>query len=231
MVTIGLRLVINTVTLALATVPCRFREEVMPKIVDHDERRSHIADAVVRIIARDGFDRVTMREIASEAGYAHGAIVRYFPNKENLLEAAFVRIYTSAHERVTAAISGLRGLTALEHMCHEILPFAPRGAPSAKVVIAFWDHAAQNEHLRLIHEEHNMRWRAMFRTYLQQSRDDGELAEHVDIETAVNEIAVRNAGWQMTSVLLPLTASDEQIRHGLGALIAAYRRVPATVKV
>lgn len=203
----------------------------MPKIVDHDERRAHIADAVMRIIARDGFERVTMREIATEAGYAHGAIVRYFPNKDSLLEAAFVRVYSAAHARVLGAIEGHRGLDALRRMCAEILPFSPRGAASARVVLAFWDHAALNEHLTLIHEHHNMRWRDLFRTFLQQARDDDELAPQIDIETAVNEIAVRNAGWQMTSVLLPQTATDEQVERGLDALIASYRRAPATVGV
>ncbi|MBA4102389.1 MAG: TetR/AcrR family transcriptional regulator, partial [Arthrobacter sp.] len=36
----------------------------MPKIVDHDERRLELVDATWRIIARQGLEGATMREIA-----------------------------------------------------------------------------------------------------------------------------------------------------------------------
>ncbi|WP_329083874.1 hypothetical protein [Streptosporangium sp. NBC_01469] len=40
----------------------------MPKKVDHEVRRRHIAEALHRIIDRDGLDAVSLREVATEAG-------------------------------------------------------------------------------------------------------------------------------------------------------------------
>lgn len=198
----------------------------MPKIVDHDERRDHIADAAVQVIIRVGFDNLTMREIATEAGYAHGAIARYFPNKQSLLTAAFLRLYTQANDRIHAQIEDVRGLAALEGMCREILPYSPNGALYARVVISFWDHASQDDQVSRIHRANNMHWRDLFRRFLTEAREDGELADHVDIETAVNEIASRNAGWQMIAVLLPDMAGDGRLNDALAAVMATLRRQP-----
>jgi len=46
----------------------------VPKIVGHDERRLELVDATWRIIARHGMEGATLREIATEAGFAHGAL-------------------------------------------------------------------------------------------------------------------------------------------------------------
>ena len=40
----------------------------MPKIVDHDARRSLIIYALWRVVARDGASAVSVRSVASEAG-------------------------------------------------------------------------------------------------------------------------------------------------------------------
>jgi len=61
----------------------------MPKIVDQDERKKHVAKATIRIIARSGFESLTMRKVANEAGISYGSVFHYFDTKDAvLLEAA-----------------------------------------------------------------------------------------------------------------------------------------------
>ena len=199
----------------------------MPKIVDHDERRAHIVQAVTQIIIRDGFDRVTMREIAAEAGYAHGAIARYFPDKKSLLTAAFLHVFQRSHEQILERVEGIRGLAALRIMAQVLLPFDHSGAERSRVVLSFWDRAAQDEELWQIHHENIVVRRAMIRRFLTEAEEDGELAEGLDIEVAMEEVAARNAGWQMLAVLVPEAVSDEKLEGGLDALIDSFR--PARV--
>lgn len=50
--------------------------------------RQDILAAAVRVFARTGYDSVTMRDIAREAGYTAGALYTYFENKQEILAAA-----------------------------------------------------------------------------------------------------------------------------------------------
>lgn len=192
----------------------------MPKIVDHDERRAHIVEAVTQIIIRDGFDRVTMREIAAEAGFVHGAITRYFPDKRSLLVAAFLQVFEESHRRTLESVEGFRGLEALARMTEVLLPFTPT---NARVVLCFWDRAAQDPELYEIHRENFARRQDLIRTLLQQAREDGEIAPGFDIEHGVDWVCAHNAGWQMMAVLVPESTAKVRLRASIDAMIAELR--------
>jgi len=58
----------------------------MPKIVDHDERRRHIATAVSDIAATRGLADVSVREVVVRARVAVSLVQHYFGDKTNLLK-------------------------------------------------------------------------------------------------------------------------------------------------
>lgn len=61
----------------------------VPKIVDAAARRQEVVDAVFRIIASDGLERASLREVADEAGLAVGSVRHYFANSDELLVHSF----------------------------------------------------------------------------------------------------------------------------------------------
>lgn len=60
----------------------------MPKIVDHDERRRVIVEALWRVIARDGAHEVSVRHVAKEAGMPKSSIAHYVGTMPQLLGLA-----------------------------------------------------------------------------------------------------------------------------------------------
>lgn len=60
----------------------------MPKIVDHDERRRIIVEALWRVIARDGAHEVSVRHVAAEAGMPKSSIAHYVGTMPQLLGLA-----------------------------------------------------------------------------------------------------------------------------------------------
>jgi AcrR family transcriptional regulator len=52
---------------------------------DGERTEAAIRDAAVQLIARHGYEAVTMRQLAAEVGVQAAALYRYFPNKEDLL--------------------------------------------------------------------------------------------------------------------------------------------------
>ena len=60
----------------------------MPK-VSHEyraERRAHILAAARRCFVRDGFHGTSMQDLVDEAGVSSGAVYRYFPSKDAVIE-------------------------------------------------------------------------------------------------------------------------------------------------
>ena len=57
----------------------------MPKIVNHDEYREEMLEKCFHFFSRNGFSKVTMREIADEIGISTGTLYHYFSTKENIL--------------------------------------------------------------------------------------------------------------------------------------------------
>ncbi|MFJ5811254.1 TetR/AcrR family transcriptional regulator [Streptomyces sp. NPDC093093] len=57
----------------------------MPKRVDHEERRTQIADALIQVAGRRGLHAVGMRDVAAEAGVSLRLVQYYFKTKEKLL--------------------------------------------------------------------------------------------------------------------------------------------------
>ncbi|MFG3308639.1 TetR/AcrR family transcriptional regulator [Streptomyces wuyuanensis] len=57
----------------------------MPKRVDHEERRTQIAEALIRVAGRRGLHAIGMRDVAAEAGVSLRLVQYYFETKERLL--------------------------------------------------------------------------------------------------------------------------------------------------
>ncbi|MER7849498.1 TetR family transcriptional regulator C-terminal domain-containing protein [Kitasatospora sp. NPDC096077] len=57
----------------------------MPKIVDPVERRQAVADAVLRVAAREGLEHASLRNVADEAGLAVGSVRHYIAGSSELM--------------------------------------------------------------------------------------------------------------------------------------------------
>ncbi|MFJ9678795.1 TetR/AcrR family transcriptional regulator [Streptomyces sp. NPDC101194] len=78
----------------------------MPKRVDHTERRTEIAEALLRVAARRGLHAVGMRDVAAEAGVSLRLVQYYFETKEKLLLYGLQHLAERFGERVAARVRG-----------------------------------------------------------------------------------------------------------------------------
>jgi AcrR family transcriptional regulator len=76
----------------------------VPKIVDADVRRQDVVEAVLRIIAVDGLERASLREVADEAGLAVGSVRHYFAGSEELLAYSFATVVDRIVSRLEEAL-------------------------------------------------------------------------------------------------------------------------------
>ncbi|MFC5814359.1 TetR/AcrR family transcriptional regulator [Nonomuraea harbinensis] len=111
----------------------------MPKKVDHDERRRHIAEAVLRIAGRDGLDAATLRDVAAEAGMSLGAVQYYMRTKDEMLRYVVAYLGEQVTARITAGVDfasvDVRGF--LVSMATEMLPLDDRRRAERRTGQAF----------------------------------------------------------------------------------------------
>ena len=79
----------------------------MPKQVDQVARRRAIADALWRVVAREGFEAVSLRHVAAEAGVSMGMVQHYFHTKEQMLLFALDTMEERAGARFAAELARL----------------------------------------------------------------------------------------------------------------------------
>ncbi|MCP3804444.1 TetR family transcriptional regulator C-terminal domain-containing protein [Allokutzneria sp. A3M-2-11 16] len=128
----------------------------MPKQVDHEQRRRHIAEAVLRITSRDGLEAVSLRDVAREAGVSMGSVQHYFKTKDDMLVFALERVVDSARERIRARLEPLLPPTSIRGMFRAIavagLPMDAESVEEARVIIAFDSRSHVNPRLAEINQ-------------------------------------------------------------------------------
>ena len=117
----------------------------MPKFVDAALRRQEVVEAVFRIVAADGLERASLREVADEAELAVGSVRHYFASSDGLLTHSFGVVVDRIIGRLTAADDRLAEAqpgTPEHHqgvftLLGELLPLDDERAVDACVWMAF----------------------------------------------------------------------------------------------
>jgi AcrR family transcriptional regulator len=92
----------------------------VPKIVDHEERRRRLVEAVWALAVRGGTEQVTLRKVAEEAGVSMGQVQHYYPSMQTLVRDALERAVQAVNARIEAAVASA-GDTAPEALLRACL--------------------------------------------------------------------------------------------------------------
>ena len=94
----------------VATGPANAAEAKEPKRERGKLRVAALLNAGGELFAQKGYDATTMTEIAQRAGASIGSLYQFFPSKEALAEALFLRYVARAEEKFDAIIKLAPGL-------------------------------------------------------------------------------------------------------------------------
>lgn len=114
-----------------------------------EERREQIIGATLRIVARKGFASVTLRDVATEVGIAHGLIRHYFAGRDELVAAAFDHAVTAELASDEQLLAGLDPIAALAAW------FSTTPEDHYLVWIDAWSEAPRNPALAAALERHH----------------------------------------------------------------------------
>jgi AcrR family transcriptional regulator len=154
----------------------------MPKVVDQDERRRLIAEAVRRIAADRGLEAVSLGEVAAEAGISKGLVQHYFASKDEMLRYATTVLRGQVEEQLPADL----GAAGLRATILALLPVDEKTRSDALVANAFLMRAIKDPEIA-----------ERFR------------AGHAQLRTLIAELVVRGqAAGEVSMDLEPTTEAD-----------------------
>lgn len=118
----------------------------MPKVVDHNERRTRIAEALLRVAGEHGLEAVSLRHVATEAGVTSGMVQHYFRTKDEMMAFALEVVRERGEARLTAAAARLGPDPAprdvLRTVVAGVLPTDEASRAEGRVALAFLAYTA-----------------------------------------------------------------------------------------
>lgn len=175
----------------------------MPKIVDHEQRREHIAEIVADMLANVGVENTTIREISRKSGYSRGFIEHYFHSKEELISDALKWINEKSLDRMEKKIKDLKGLEALRAINEVTLPMTDQTRQEWKVRMQFWGLAVVNTQHKKEQTRRIELAEQIYLKYLREAQELGEISADANLERLAQNLLHRIYGLCCNAILRP----------------------------
>ncbi|HKB46119.1 MAG TPA: TetR/AcrR family transcriptional regulator [Ktedonobacterales bacterium] len=176
-------------------------------------RRAQVLRGARACIVAQGYERVTMRDIAETAGVSTGTVVHYFRDKESVLEAALLDKIQDTGIAFRAALAGAESAwERLERLVEASLPASDEVRDEWRLWLTFWGEATRNERLRAVSERQHRRWTRFLAGILRDGVAAGEFAP-IDPQATATQIAALVDGLAMQATLANPALTPAQMRQ------------------
>ena len=108
----------------------------MPRPSNSEERREQIVEALLRVMAEQGYERASINDIAKTAGLASGLVHYHFKSKQEILLRLIDRLEALADERVQKRLA--KATDPLARVDAFIDAHLARSADADPAVVACW---------------------------------------------------------------------------------------------
>jgi AcrR family transcriptional regulator len=180
---------------------------VSPRVVDPVARRRAVAEAVFRVVVRDGVEQASLRNVALEAGLAIGSIRHYFDSHDDMIIFAVEALVQSIDQRVMAHVRSLGDRSDVrrpgERVLAEVLPLDDRRRDEAVLWLAFATAARTRPSLVPHAERLHDGLRELCRRALTAMHASGSVAADLDLALETERLASLLNGLTVDGVLQP----------------------------
>ncbi|MBO2457389.1 TetR/AcrR family transcriptional regulator [Actinomadura violacea] len=209
----------------------------MPKIVDPEARRREVAEAVFRVVRRDGLEQASLRNVAAEAGLAIGSVRHYFAGQGDIMVFAMRYFAERAGERLRLRAGRLAApdpaappaehVASMEALFAELLPVDTERREEAEVWLAFVVGARTRPGLRPLAAEMHDALRSVAERVLRAAERVGVLRPGLDIATEAARVHTLVDGLTLHAVLRPESTVPQEMRAVLRRHVRELTTVPA----
>ncbi|MEV8374080.1 TetR family transcriptional regulator C-terminal domain-containing protein [Kribbella sp. NPDC056861] len=192
----------------------------MPKIVDHDARREEIAQALWRVVRRDGIRAASVRTVAAEAGWSAGAVRYYFPDQDGLIKFAMDLVSRRVGERISAIESTGTPTEIVLRYLEEVIPLDTERQAEFDIWLSFIAQAQAESGaggLRELLGPVHQGLRGLCETLLHKLSEAGVLRPDLTLELEIDRLHGLVDGLSMHAAIQPRYSTPERVREILRA--------------
>jgi AcrR family transcriptional regulator len=193
----------------------------MPKVVDPVERRHDVAQAVWRVIRRDGLAEASVRNIAREAGLSTGSLRNSFGTQSELLSFAMRLVIDRIDARVAALEPQKDPRRRAEEVLAELVPMDDERRAENEVWLAFTAAAMVDPELRALREAGHQALHAGCAALIGELAEAGLAGPNIELETVRLHCLVD--GLAVQAATAPTRTTPELMRAVIAVHLDALR--------
>lgn len=197
----------------------------MPKIVNHEERREFIARVSADIIADQGLEQATIREIALRTGFSKGVIEHYFDDKDHIIDMALNWVNDRFMIRERKLTEGKKGLAALRARLGGALPLTKESVQEWKIRLRFWSIAAVQNDLHSLQSRRLTLTRQRYEQDLEEARELGEIDPALDITHTADMLIHFVSGVSCNAIIAPNYYSRRYMKDVIDTVVEDVRQL------
>ena len=123
----------------------------MPRYVDHEARRRHIAATAAELVGTRGLEALTFRNVAEAAGSSTTVLTHYFTDKRDLLRSTFEAVAERSGARFDEA---QRHGGGLRECLEALLPLDSQRQTEWRLLTCYWGMAVSDPNLARAEARH-----------------------------------------------------------------------------
>ena len=204
----------------------------MARRLEADARRQEIAEAVLSLLAKEGLEATSVRDVAKEAGVSAGMVQHHFRTRDEMLRFACEYMVERTQHRISplvAAIPEPRSIrTILGVLFRELLPLDEARRSEIRIWMAFLARAVVQPEMEAFMRATHEATHATIVGLLRHAAGTGELRPGVDIEAAATALFALTDGL-VSHVLINHVTGDQALRAISDALGTFLKDQPEVV--
>jgi AcrR family transcriptional regulator len=185
----------------------------MPKVVDHELRRADIAAAARRVLRRDGIERLSVRNVAREAGLSPGALRHYFTRQDDLLRFALRQFVEDLRVRIAAVDFPADDLDAAVLLVEQVLPLDEQRREDMEVWLSFTGRARFDPVLHEMSLESQDALALLARSAIARLEEGGVLRDGLDLDLETQRLHAVIDGLALHAYVHPERLPVDQLRQ------------------
>ncbi|WP_407342152.1 TetR/AcrR family transcriptional regulator [Pengzhenrongella phosphoraccumulans] len=189
----------------------------MPRYVDPVARRKDIAEAVWRVIHRDGVDGASVRAVAREAGLSSGSLRHYFATQNELLAFTMQLVTDRVRTRIQAIAPSSDVRAYVEAVLAELLPLDAERLSEMEIWLAFTGQGLIDPTLRTLRAESAQLMLGVCHRLLAELITSGDVDPGLDLELEAERLHAVLDGIALHALTMPERVTPDVMRGVIGA--------------